>query len=186
MNKTTFVIVVLAAVALGLGIAVFMLVAQKAAENEVTPTPTIAVTAAATTTEITTEPTSTTTVQATTTTAAAATGTPANKQTFNLTKTDSGKIIQVAKGDKVIVKLDNPGDGGYVFADPVLSSTSVKLSSHVHTNPTVTGVVGDFGTDTWTFTAQSAGTCKITINIYQPWDKAGSLTKDFAVTLVVK
>jgi len=84
-------------------------------------------------------------------------------KTISLTAANSGGTITAVKGQSITVTLSNPGDGGYQFNDPQYNASVLKLNSHTHANPVNSNAVGDFGTDTWTFTPQSSGTTTLSI-----------------------
>ena len=81
----------------------------------------------------------------------------------------------VKQGDIVIVKLANPGDGGYVFDDPKFPAGRVKLIDHTHFAPTNPNVVGDFGSDQWSFEILDSDRLNwIQIDAYRPWEKGNT------------
>lgn len=80
-----------------------------------------------------------------------------------LTAADSNKTIKVANGEKILVTLGNPGDGGFTFDDWQYNSTVLKLVNHTHNPPANSNMIGDFGSDTWQFTAIASGTTTMKI-----------------------
>lgn len=75
---------------------------------------------------------------------------------------DSGKPRSISQGQSLKVTLANPGDGGYSFNDPQYDPSVLKLNTHTHTDGNV-NAVGDFGSDTWTFSAVKHGSATVTI-----------------------
>ncbi|HRY59913.1 MAG TPA: protease inhibitor I42 family protein [Patescibacteria group bacterium] len=80
-------------------------------------------------------------------------------------------LNNIKAGDIVIVRLPNPGDGGYVFGDPEFSlSDRVRMLDHTHFAAT-TGLVGDFGEDQWAFEILDSENANwIQIISYRPWE----------------
>ena len=73
-------------------------------------------------------------------------------------------------GQVMTLTLGNPGDGGYQFNTPIYNSAVLTLTNHVHTPPTDPRIVGDFGKDTWTFTANQRGNTNLQITASQSWE----------------
>jgi len=76
---------------------------------------------------------------------------------------DNGKSISLAQGQTLKVDLGNPGDGGYTFDTPQYDPAVLSLKRHTHTPPANTNLTGDFGTDTWEFSALQSGNTSLTI-----------------------
>jgi predicted secreted protein len=87
-----------------------------------------------------------------------------------ITEQDNGKTISISQGEILKINLGNPGDGGYDFDAPQYNLSVLSLKDHVHTPP-ATNRVGDFGRDTWEFSATKTGTTVLTIIAMRPWDK---------------
>jgi predicted secreted protein len=85
-----------------------------------------------------------------------------NMKTISLTTVNSGTTVAAVKGQAITLTLSNPGDGGYQFNEPQFDAAILKLNSHTHLNAT-TNTAGNFGNDTWTFTALGGGTSPIII-----------------------
>jgi predicted secreted protein len=73
-----------------------------------------------------------------------------------LTAADAGTTTAVTKGETISLTLGNPGDGGYQLNDPQYKTSVLTLVSHTHQDGS--NAVGDFGKDTWKFTANGTGT----------------------------
>ena len=78
-----------------------------------------------------------------------------------LTAADAGSTVSVTGGQSISLILGNPGDGGYQFNNPQYKSSVLTLQSHTHQNGT--NNMGDFGKDTWTFTAKGSGTTTLEV-----------------------
>ncbi|NCD72260.1 protease inhibitor I42 family protein [Mucilaginibacter agri] len=82
---------------------------------------------------------------------------------IKLTEADNGKLISVTRGETIAVTAGDPGDSGYQTIDPKFDATVLTLNSRSHQNPKNPKMLGDFGTNTWKFTAISTG--KTTLKI---------------------
>lgn len=82
---------------------------------------------------------------------------------IQITALDTGKTIQVTKGQTLDLTLGNPGDGGYAFDTPIYDSSLLTLVKHIRTPPPNSDRVGDFGTDTWEFSAINTGSTGLKI-----------------------
>lgn len=76
---------------------------------------------------------------------------------------DNGKTISLAQGQPLKVVLGNPGDGGYTFDTPQYDPSILSLKGHTQTPPANTNLIGDFGTDTWEFSALKSGNTSLTV-----------------------
>ena len=54
----------------------------------------------------------------------------ASGKTLTLTVADSGKTLSVVNGEKILVTLGNPGDGGFTFNAWQYNSAILTLDSH--------------------------------------------------------
>ncbi len=106
-----------------------------------------------------------------------------------LTHSDNNKTFTVFKGQKIILTLGNPGDGGFSINPPAFNAAILSLSAQSHTGPVQPAqppyIMGDFGTDTFHFIAQSSGTTVLTITCSQYWD-GGSTNTMFTATINVQ
>jgi len=78
-----------------------------------------------------------------------------------LTAADAGSTASVTMGQTLSLTLGNPGDGGYQFNNPQYKTSVLTLQSHTRQNGTSN--IGDFGKDTWTFTAKGSGTTTLEV-----------------------
>ena len=97
---------------------------------------------------------------------------------------DSGRTFTLSKGQSLKISLANPGDGGYNLDAPQYSPSVLKLNDHILIAPTRTDVIGDFGTDTWEFSALATGSSALTITATRPFDKNNPVVM-FTGTIVV-
>jgi predicted secreted protein len=108
-----------------------------------------------------------------------------NVPSLQLTEQDSGKTITVSPGEILQLTLGDPGDGGYTF-DPLQYDSSVlSLKDHTLSLPKNTNIIGDFGSDTWEFSALRTGTTALTITATRGSDKTSTLVI-FTGTIAVK
>ncbi len=101
-----------------------------------------------------------------------------------VTHQNSGTTISLSSGQILKIDLTNPGNGGYLFDDPVYDSSSLTLKGHTHT-PSANPVPGSSGSDMWEFKALKPSTSTITITATRPFDKNNPIT-EFAAPVIIK
>jgi predicted secreted protein len=83
---------------------------------------------------------------------------PVNKitpKTYDLTIADMNTTVSLKKGDTLNLTLQDYGDGGYVWT---ITQTDEALLKQVNQFTWgSSGMLGDFGQDTWVFTAANTG-----------------------------
>jgi predicted secreted protein len=92
---------------------------------------------------------------------------------------DNHSTISIKKGDQVNLTLQDYGDGGYTWAIVTLDEQLLKKESE-QLNWGSTGMLGDFGKDTWIFTALNTGSTTLKLECARPFN-----TTDIAQTFVV-
>jgi len=90
-----------------------------------------------------------------------------NRTTIYLTEKDNGSTVSVRKGDVLNLTLQDHGDGGYTW-------TIVKIDEKIldqveQFNWGSSGALGDFGKDTWIFSAKNIGTTTLQLECKRPW-----------------
>ena len=105
---------------------------------------------------------------------------------ITLTSADAHKDIAAKKGQKIQLTLRNPGDGGYQFDEVTLDMSLLILDSHTHTSSPNNGMVGNFGTDTWIFTAVGSGKTTIKITASRSWEKDQKPSEMFAAYINIQ
>ena len=93
-----------------------------------------------------------------------------NLPIISLQEVGNNKVENLAVGQTVTVTLRNPGDGGYQFDNPEYDTSLVHLDGHTHASPQANAPMGDFGTDTWSFTALKAGATDLVITASREWN----------------
>jgi predicted secreted protein len=92
---------------------------------------------------------------------------------------DNNSTISIKKGDQVNLTLQDYGDGGYTWKIVTLNEQLLKKESE-QLNWGSTGMLGDFGKDTWIFTALNTGSTTLKLECARPFN-----TTDIAQTFVV-
>jgi inhibitor of cysteine peptidase len=114
-------------------------------------------------------------------TVAAATPSP-----ITVTEHDSGKTIEVAVGQKILLQLPSNPTTGYRWS--VLGNPApiefVKSDYAADSQPA--GRVGAGGTQGLRFTAKSPGKVELKLGYKRPWEQGTPPAKAFVVTIVVK
>ena len=103
---------------------------------------------------------------------------------LDITNSNHGSVSAVV-GQTMSLTLGNPGDAGYQFNEPSYDHTALSLISHTRT-PSATKMVGDFGTDTWTFRPLASGSTTLQISSARPWDTANSTAVNYEATISIK
>ncbi|MFI5138128.1 MAG: protease inhibitor I42 family protein [Sphingobacteriales bacterium] len=98
-----------------------------------------------------------------------------NQSSVQITAQDSGKVVTLGLRQSLKITLANPGDGGYTFDTLQYNSALLSLASHVHTPPT-TNAMGNFGTDTWVFSALKTGSTGLKVTATRGTDKNSTVT----------
>jgi len=83
---------------------------------------------------------------------------------LELSAADSNKTINVTTGEKILVTLKDPGDGGFSFDAWQFNTSVLKLSDHNRSSGIINAAVGDFGTDTWEFDVIGTGVSQMKIS----------------------
>jgi len=90
---------------------------------------------------------------------------------YSLTEENSGDSLEINCGDQITITLNDPGDGGYQFEDPIFNTNFFKLVSYqdipAESN---TDIVGDFGQDIWVFKPIASGEGTIKIEASRSWN----------------
>src|ERR1700722_5989360 len=92
-----------------------------------------------------------------------------------ITVQDNGKSLTLTKGQTLNISLGNPGDGLYSFDTPQYDPTVLRFVDHLHQGPSNNNV-GNYGTDSWDFTALKTGTTTLTITATRGTDKSTTVT----------
>ena len=105
--------------------------------------------------------------------------------TTELTAADSGKAIEVANGESIVIRLDANSTTGYSWQQaPGLDESVVKLVSESYQQATASpDMVGVGGTDTWTYEAVGAGTTTIALAYQRASDPTAA--QSFTVNVTV-
>jgi predicted secreted protein len=88
-------------------------------------------------------------------------------KTTYLTERDIGSTVSVRKGDMLNLTLQDHGDGGYTWT---ITKIDEKILGQVDQfNWGSSGALGDFGKDTWIFSAKNIGTTTLQLECKRPW-----------------
>ncbi len=93
--------------------------------------------------------------------------------TYTLTEKDSGRMVPLKVGDKLLLNLRNPASGGYTVLPPVYDAKILTLLSRQDLPPEKRPMplLGDFGRLEFTWEAREPGETEVTVNIARPWEK---------------
>jgi len=99
--------------------------------------------------------------------------------TIYCTIDNNNSTISIKKGNQVNLTLQDYGDGGYTWTIITLDKQLLKKESE-QLNWGTTGMLGDFGKDTWIFTALNTGSTALKLECVRSFN-----TTDIAQTFVV-
>jgi predicted secreted protein len=90
-----------------------------------------------------------------------------------LTEKDGGKTVTLRVGERLVLNLRNPGDGGYSVVTPVYNKSVLKLASRETLPPKAATPprMGDWGRIVFTWEAAGAGETDLTVQISREWEK---------------
>lgn len=99
--------------------------------------------------------------------------------TIFLTAEDNEKTIALKQGDHINLTLQDFGDGGYVWVITSLDTTLLQQNDYFTWGRS--GMLGDFGKDTWTFSAIGSGSCTLGLQAVRSWDQS-----DISQTIIIQ
>jgi len=109
-----------------------------------------------------------------------------NQQTskvFSLTGADNNTVVSLKKGDKLNLTLPDYGDGGYVWE--IIHNDENILSKTDQFTWGSSGMLGDFGKDTWVFTAINTGSASLELRCQRPFGEQ-DVCQTFTVTIHIE
>jgi predicted secreted protein len=106
------------------------------------------------------------------------------KEPVKLTSEDNGSNAQLSVGDTVNLTLKDYGDGGYLWYIVELDEHILNLTQSFSWGATA-GMLGDFGYDTWIFTAKNIGTTTLKLASYRPSEGIENATTNFTAYIEV-
>jgi len=86
---------------------------------------------------------------------------PLTPATVHITQDQNGTIVHMNKGDLLNVTLHNYGDGGYTWVIKRIDTTMLRQDTQFTWGSS--GMMGDFGKDTFMFTAVKAGSTTLSL-----------------------
>lgn len=106
-----------------------------------------------------------------------------NITTIFLSEKDNGSTISARKGGTINLTLQDHGDGGYTWT---ITKIDEKILDQVDQfNWGASGILGDFGKDTWIFSAKNTGTTTLQLECKRPWtDGDISETISFVIEII--
>lgn len=94
---------------------------------------------------------------------------PMTPSTVYVTEQNNGTIISIKQGDLLNVTLHDYGDGGYTWVIKSIDTTMLRQDQQ--TNWGSSGMMGDFGKDTFLFTALKAGSTTLKLECERAFDQ---------------
>ncbi len=100
-----------------------------------------------------------------------------------LTEADNNTIVSVKIGDVVNLTLPDYGDGGYVWRIVHVDGTILSQTNQLIWGSS--GLLGDFGKDTWLFNAIQSGSTLLELRCQRPFGEQ-EVCQTFIVTITVQ
>lgn len=97
---------------------------------------------------------------------------------------NNNSTISVKIGDRINLTLQDYGDGGYTWTIVTLNEQLLKKESE-QLNWGIIGMLGDFGKDTWIFTALNSGTTTLKLECARPFNTT-DIAQIFIVTINIQ
>jgi predicted secreted protein len=103
--------------------------------------------------------------------------------THYLNADNNGTTICLKKGDSVNLTLPDYGDGGYTWSITKMDNTMLRQDRQFTWGSS--GMLGDFGKDTWLFTALQTGNMNLELVCSRPFDQH-DICQTFVVELQIE
>jgi predicted secreted protein len=100
-----------------------------------------------------------------------------------LTSDDDGSSVPLNVGDTVNLTLRDYGDGGYLWNIVELDENILNLTMSYNWGRS--DMFGDFGYDTWIFTAKNIGATTLKLASYRSWEGVINATANFTAYIEV-
>jgi predicted secreted protein len=102
---------------------------------------------------------------------------------FYLSLADHNTTVSIKKDDKVNLTLQDYGDGGYVWTVAQCDKNLLRQTDQFTWGSS--GMLGDFGKDTWVFTALNTGSTTLELKCQRPFGEQDTC-QTFIVTLNIQ
>jgi inhibitor of cysteine peptidase len=106
--------------------------------------------------------------------------------TVTLLETDSGRTVELVRGDKLIIQMEASPTTGYTWEAVSLDTSVLKQQGDPEFKEGQPGMMGGGGTLVFTFQAVGKGQIELKMVYHQPWDKDTPPAKTLDVTVIVK
>ncbi|MFH1101252.1 MAG: protease inhibitor I42 family protein [Methanobacteriota archaeon] len=108
------------------------------------------------------------------------TGPTYTPKTVYITEQDNNTTITVLAGDSINLTLKDYGDGGYQWNITSIDEQILRLDNNFTWGSS--GMLGDFGNDTWIFTTIDGRETTLRLECKQPWD-GGNTTATMTIII---
>jgi predicted secreted protein len=106
----------------------------------------------------------------------------ANSEKINVTEDDHGKIIRVAEGDTLAIRLKAQLGTGYSWSVMTHVPSLLKPIGEAKQEK-LNGLPGGYEYQVFLFEARQEGTCVLELNYIRPWEKQGLPERLFRITV---
>lgn len=107
---------------------------------------------------------------------------PKKQSTVYLSEIDYNTTVSIKKGDTVNLTLHDYGDGGYLWTLTQCDTNLLRQTDQFTWGSS--GMLGDFGKDTWIFTAENTGITLLTLTCQRPFGEQ-DICQTYIVTLKI-
>jgi len=108
--------------------------------------------------------------------------------TVTLAETDSGRVVQVAWGQPVVIRLSSNRSTGYRWTlKPATAGVLTSLGEPAYTRAAESsGTVGSGGVEAWSFTASQRGQQELRFEYRRPWEATTPPAKALTYRITVR
>jgi len=108
--------------------------------------------------------------------------------TVTLAESDSGRVVQVARGQTVVIRLNSNRSTGYRWTlVPSSAGVLTALGEPVYTPANApSGAVGGGGVEAWSFLASQSGRQELRFEYRRPWERDAAAARVLRHTIAVR
>ena len=105
--------------------------------------------------------------------------------TVSLLETDSGRTVELLRGDKLIIQMEAAPTTGYSWEAVSLDTSILKQQGDPEYKQGQPGMMGGGGTVVFTFQVVGKGQTELKMVYHQQWDKDTPPVRTLDVTVIV-
>ncbi len=105
------------------------------------------------------------------------------RRTITLTESESGRVLHVDRGDRVVLRLHEMPGAGYIWS--LEGSEPPQVEVRLVPPPDAGASVGGAVDVEWVITAKAAGMTRVIFKLGRSWEGEASVKSRFEVTLEI-